>query len=242
MKILLLDLETSPNTAYVWGLWNQNIAPSQLIDTGEVMCWAAKWLGEEEVFFDSYYHHSSKVMLKTLFKMVDEADAVITYNGMKFDVPVMNKEFLQLGIIPTPHVDIDLYRTMKGRFRFASNKLDHICDKLGLGKKHNTNFTLWIDCMRKDPVAWEKMMEYNIQDVFLLEKLYYKVRPWIRNHPNVSVYSGDLACPRCGSSNLIRRGWHLTRAGKYKRYSCKDCGGPVRDNKAEKQTEKYLPL
>ena len=37
MKILLLDTETSPNTAFVWGLFNENIPLARLIDTSEVL-------------------------------------------------------------------------------------------------------------------------------------------------------------------------------------------------------------
>lgn len=53
MKILLLDIETSPNVAHVWGLWQQNVGTNQLLEASEVMCWAAKWYGEKDVAFMS---------------------------------------------------------------------------------------------------------------------------------------------------------------------------------------------
>jgi hypothetical protein len=242
MNLLLLDLETSPNTAYVWGLWNENIPLARLIDTGEVMCWSAKWLGKDEIMFDSYFQSSPKQMIKRLHRLVDKADGVITYNGNRFDIPVMNKEFLLNKLVPHSYQQIDLYRTVKSRFRFASNKLDHICEELGIGKKMETDFRLWVNCMNKDPVAWKHMEEYNRHDVLLLEGLYYRLLPWVKNLPNLSVENASLVCPRCGSNDLISRGWYLTKGGKYKRYSCNSCGGPVRGNKAEKQSEKLYPL
>jgi len=33
MQILLLDIETAPNTAHVWGLWNQNVSLNQLMES-----------------------------------------------------------------------------------------------------------------------------------------------------------------------------------------------------------------
>ncbi len=48
-RILLLDLETSPNVAHVWGLWNQNVSIKQLLEGTEVICVGARWLGDESV-------------------------------------------------------------------------------------------------------------------------------------------------------------------------------------------------
>ncbi len=53
MKILLLDIESSPNTAHVWGLWQQNVSINQLMESSYVLCYAAKWLGQKDVLFDS---------------------------------------------------------------------------------------------------------------------------------------------------------------------------------------------
>ena len=53
MKILLLDIETAPNTVYTWGLFKQNIAINQIESPGYILCWAAKWLGNEQMYFSS---------------------------------------------------------------------------------------------------------------------------------------------------------------------------------------------
>jgi len=42
MKILLLDIETSPMEALVFGLWDQNINFKNIIAEGTILCWAAK--------------------------------------------------------------------------------------------------------------------------------------------------------------------------------------------------------
>ena len=43
MKTLTLDIETAPQVAHVWGLWQQNVGLPQLLESGYVMCFAAKW-------------------------------------------------------------------------------------------------------------------------------------------------------------------------------------------------------
>ena len=78
-------------------------------------------------------------MIKEIHKLVDEADAIITYNGKRFDMPILNKEFLLLGFdLPSPYKDIDLLNTARQNFKFASNKLDYISQELGIGMKQKT--------------------------------------------------------------------------------------------------------
>jgi DNA polymerase elongation subunit (family B) len=231
MKILLLDIETSPNVAYVWGLWKQNINISHIIDAGSVMCWAAKWLGEEEVMFGSVRQGHRK-MLKRVHKLLEEADAVVHYNGARFDIPTLNKEFLLLGFTPPASFQqVDLLRTARTKFRFPSNKLDYIAKALGVGgKTKHAGFQLWVDCLAGSQPAWVQMEEYNKNDVVLLEKVYYKLLPWIKTHPNLSVYNDTPhSCPSCGSLDVTKRGFHYTMTMKYQRYQCKSCGTWSRD-------------
>jgi hypothetical protein len=68
------------------------------------------------------------------------------------------------------------------------------------------------------------MEEYNRNDVILLEKVYDRLKPWIKNHVNHGVYESGLCCTNCASINYKRSGWAYTTAHKYQRYCCKDCG------------------
>lgn len=241
MKILLLDIESAPNLAYVWGLWQENIPLQRLVSAGYVLCWAAKWLGEEEIHFDSIQKSRPKVMLKRIHKLLEEADAVVHWNGSNFDIPTLNKEFLLAGMTPpATYRQIDLLQTARGRFRFTSNKLDFVAQALGVGKKmKHTGFELWVQCMEKDPQAWEEMEAYNKQDVVLLEDVYELFKPWIRNHPNVALYSiesNDNTCPTCGETHLVKRGFSFTNLGRYQRYRCSACGSWSRARARDKST------
>jgi DNA polymerase elongation subunit (family B) len=226
MKILLLDIETSPMTAYVWGIWDQNISPNHIIDSSNILCWAAKWLDSDDVMFDSVYKSKPKAMLKGIHGLLDEADAVVHYNGTKFDIPTLNKEFLLFGYNPpSPYKQIDLLRVVRSQFRFPSNKLDYVAQRLGLGQKHaHEGHELWVKCMNGDKDAWKRMADYNIQDVILLEDLYNTLLPWIKNAPNRNLFSDVQGCPSCGQTTLQRRGTAVSATGTYQRYQCKSCG------------------
>jgi hypothetical protein len=164
---------------------------------------------------------------------LDEADVVMHYYGSRFDIPTLNKEFVMHGMTPpAPYKEIDLLNTVKNKFKFTSNKLDYVCQKLGLGKKHDTDFQLWVDCMNKDPKAWKIMERYNRQDVLLLEKLYDRLRPWIKGHANHSLYEAALVCPNCASASITKRGFHYTSTSKYQRYNCRGCGNWFRSGKS----------
>jgi len=226
MKILLLDIETSPNTAHVWGLWQQNVSINQLMESSYVLCYAAKWLGEKEVKFDSVHQSRPKTMLKGIHGLLNDADAVVHYNGTKFDIPTLNKEFLLHNFNPpSPYKQIDLLRVVRSNFRFPSNKLDYVAQRLNLGKKHeHEGHELWVKCMNGDKDAWKRMEKYNVQDVVLLENLYGALRPWIRNHPNHNLFSDDHVCPNCSSPSLQKRGTAISATGTYQRYQCRSCG------------------
>lgn len=226
-KVLLLDIETAPNTAYVWGLFKQNINISHIIGSGSVLCWAAKWLGNDEVMFDSVHKSGRKRMLRKIHKLLDQADAVIHYNGTRFDIPTLNKEFLEASIPPPAgYKQVDLLKTARKMFRFPSNKLDYVSKTLGLGQKaSHEGFELWVKCMNKDGEAWSRMEEYNKQDVVLLEKLYNRFLPWIPGGLNMGIFTEELVCSRCGSHNVQKRGLAVTQIATYQRYQCQDCGG-----------------
>ena len=223
-KLLILDIETSPNLAYVWGLWNQNVGLDQLVKATEMISWAAKWYGKKKIMFMSVGHNGKTSMLKGLWMLLDEADVVIHYNGRSFDMPIIRTDLLMNKIAPpSPVKQIDLIETAKRTFRFQSNRLEYLCRTLGIGKKKpHEGFTLWEKCMKGDAVAWKTMKEYNIQDVILTEQLYTKLKPWMDNHPY--LYDNGK-CPKCGSTSVTRQGYRIAVRYKYARFKCNSCAG-----------------
>ncbi len=218
-------MKIRPNLAYVWGIWDQNIQLEALVEHQAMMCWVAKWVGVKGTEFRSTFHDGRDPMIRRAWELLDEADVVLHYNGRRFDVPHLNREFLRLGLTPpSPYKQIDLLTTAKREFKFASNKLKHVSEQMGQDGKLKTNFSLWIECLNDDPKAWKKMKAYNTRDVVLLEELYLEWRPWIRSHPSFAAHAGKDVCPACGSGKLHRRGFAYTAVSCYQRYVCTDCG------------------
>jgi hypothetical protein len=234
-KILLLDIETAPNRAYFWGgTWKVNINPDWIDADGYVLCWTAKWLGEKDATFVRLKDGKHKSLLGPIHRMLNEADAVVHYNGTSFDIPTLNKEFLGHGFTPpSPYKQVDLLLTMREGFRFPNNKLDYICKTLALGEKlRHEGPQLWMDCMADKKEAWEKMEAYNRRDVDLLEKLYKRLLPWIKRHPNRAALSGLEVCVYCASTNIKQDKTYTANQLTYKRFTCGDCGGWFRGTKS----------
>ncbi|MCI0560471.1 MAG: ribonuclease H-like domain-containing protein, partial [Nitrososphaera sp.] len=231
MKKLFLDIETAPVNAYVWGLFKQNINIDWVRDPGRVLCFAAKWEGEDEVMFVSEHDQPKRSkahrnMIRAIHQLLHEAEAIVHYNGNRFDIPTLNTEFLSYGMAPPPPTaQIDLLVTVKKRFRLPSNKMDFAARIMDIDRKlQHRGPELWLECMDGYETAWVEMEEYNRQDVIVLEQMYYKLLPWITNHPHVGIREGVAnSCPNCGSTNLKPRGMAYTKLTQYQRYRCNDC-------------------
>lgn len=239
MNILLLDIETAPAEAYVWSLYDDVIPIQRLKKPGYTLSWAAKWYGEKGMMCQSLRTTSRKKMIKSIHKLLDKADAVVHYNGRRFDVPTLNRDFLRCGLTsPSPYVQIDLYPVVKKNFKLISYKLEYVCTEFNIGKKvDHRGFDMWIECMEKNEKAFKEMEEYNKGDVELLDGLYTLVRPWIANHPNVALYmdKDKHVCPVCGSTHLHSRGTKKTKVLEYRSFHCLDCGAWPRARLAKKQ-------
>ena len=109
MNLLFLDAETAPNVGHFWGLFNQTISIKQVMASGYTLCWAAKWYDQRKIMFSSIHGDGKQEMVRRAWALLDEADAVCHYNGSRFDVPVLNREFLELGLAPpSPYKQVSI--------------------------------------------------------------------------------------------------------------------------------------
>jgi hypothetical protein len=237
VKILLIDIETSPNLAHVWGLWQQNVGLNQLLEATEMLSFAAKFLGDKRTQFYSTFHDTREGMVQAAWELINEADVVMGWNSRSFDEKHLNREFLEGGLLPpSPYKSLDLMHAVKKKFRLPSNKLQYVSKLLGLaGKVQHSGHDLWIRCLAGDEKAWREMKKYNIQDVDLLEDIYHVLKPWIDGHPVFALYTDDpdleeFSCPTCGSQNVHKQGYAVTNLGKFQRYVC-ECGKWSRSGK-----------
>lgn len=228
-RILVLDIETTPAQVYVWGLFKQDIGLSQIIEPTRVMSFVAKWVGQDGAIFVGEDQFTHREVIERAFELLDAADAVVTFNGDSFDIPHLNREFLEEGLgRPAPFQSIDLYKVVKKHHRFLSSKLAWITERLELsGKMKHSGFDLWVGCLNKEPWAWAEMREYNLRDVLTTEELYHALLVWIDNHPNLNLFRKPglkPVCPRCGEDALQKRGTRKTKVSSFARYHCQACG------------------
>jgi hypothetical protein len=233
---LILDIETAPHKAYIWDCRTEYVSPDHIVEPGYTLCWAAKWLDDDGVMFGSVHRHG-KGMVRSVHKLLNRADAVVHFNGKKFDVPTLNREFLLAGLSPpSPFKQIDLLQTCRRKFKFASNRLDYVSRVLGIGAKiEHKGMELWKECMAGLPEAWATMEAYNKGDVRLTQAVYERLLPWIDGHPNVAAFQTEKrCCPTCGSTKLQARGEQVTTTLVYTRLQCRSCGKWSRQAKAKK--------
>lgn len=220
-KILMYDIEWKPATAYVWKCYDENVSPDQLIDPGGLLCFSAQWYGSNETLFYSEWEDGHEGMVRALYDLFCQADALITFNGDRYDNKKALGEFLLAGLPPPPiPTSIDLLKTVK-KMGFIMNRLAFIAPYLKIGNKiKNEGFPLWSAVIDGDHKAQRRMKKYCIQDTKLLNTLYRAIRPYIYNHPNF----GHGECGACGHNKLHSRGFRRTKTFKIQRLQCQSCG------------------
>lgn len=237
VRTLFIDHEKSPSEGYFWGgdgLREQNII--KVTRHGQVFCTAWSWLDETRIdalaipMLPSYRSDrlDNRGIIEKIHALYTEADIIVGHNIDRFDDRESNTEFIKHGFPPPPpHKTVDTLRIAWNKFRFTENSLGALGIFLGLGGKvEHEGFPLWEKCMAGDQRAWSKMVRYNIGDVALLKKVYFKFRPWITNHPNLTAFSERPGCPTCGADriNMIITKWRLTGTGRNPQFRCKKCG------------------
>lgn len=243
-KILTLDIETKPALVWTFSQKPNWIGPDQVKEPDGMICWAAKWEHKNSVLYRSEYHHDKERMLHKLHDLMDEADAIVTYNGDNFDFPHIYREF-ELASIPdpSPYISVDLYKVLKKKERWFSHKLAFITEQLQLtGKLEHTGFKMWLDCLGENGEeaqrkAWALMRRYNKRDIVTTEELFRRVQHHVTNLPSILLYREELteetACPQCGSGWLQRRGYTVAKTRRYPRYHCQECGKWFKGNRSE---------
>lgn len=239
-KLLLLDIETSPSIAAVFGRRKQNISQDAVLQEGGwLISYSYKWLGEDEVHGDvvtphEATHKDDMRLCMNLWELIEQANALVYHNGINFDLPMIKTRMIVNALPPIRKIkSIDTYQLSK-EFRFNSNKLDSLGEQLSLGRKiKHEGMLMWIKCLEGDTEALRLMLEYNKQDVALLEEIYLALAPYSTRHPNLSVELGDkIRCNICCSDNVHPTGNTVTtNLSVFEEYACQ-CGARFKTRKA----------
>lgn len=236
MKVLIYDIETSPNIVYSWAVGRKiSLTPDNIIQERQIICIAWKWLDEKRVHtVDWGAKTDDKQLLKDFSQVINEADVAIAHNGDRYDIKFINSRLAYHDLPPLKDITtLDTLKLSRKVFFNNSHKLDYLGQYLVGDRKLETGgFSLWKKVMDGDKKALTRMLRYCKQDVKLLEEVYLKIRKYAPQSVNFSIleHGNKSGCKNCGSQNVVRDGHRLKTTIIYQCYKCKDCGHFYRSN------------
>lgn len=257
----MFDIETLPIIGNFWDTGKQYIGPDNILEDYIILSWSAKSLFSPTIIgdiltpaeikrrLDTVFqvdpdpHNADERIVRRMWKMLDEADVVITQNGVKFDAKKLNTRFLYYRLPPPrPYHHIDTLLAANSAFSASSHRLGYMMEFLGLERKKKTDYELWQRCQIGDVAALQEMYDYGLNDTLILEDYYATIRAWIPNHPNFAKYAnryvnlaaGEVSCPVCRSIITKKEinGTYTTPIGnEYDSFRCQHCGTVGRRSK-----------
>ena len=251
-RVLFLDLEVSASVVAAFSMFKHFSTPDHIIEFPYILTYACNWLHEDEMQIyckglDDYPTFSEDVkddfeLVSDVWRYLDQADLVVIQNA-SFDTGWLNQRFAYHGLPePSPYRIVCTLKGLKKAMALPSNSLGYSTKYFNLGhnKLHHEGISLWIKCMQGDVDAFDLMKTYNRGDIPTLRQLYLKIRPYIPNHPNISLYYGDgeMRCGVCGGKHLTKLEQPAyTNLSSYESYRCDDCGTVRRTNTTEVTAE-----
>ena len=241
-KILILDVENARMQFGGWNIGKQVITAPQIIKDWFLLGWSAKWLFDSTVMSDFVTSKEALArddarICKSVWKLMNDADIIITHNGIRSDFPKLNTRFLLTGLMPPmPYQVIDTFKIAIKWFQFGSASLNYMSKIILRKEKLNTDYQLWIDCENGIQEQIDYMEKYCKEDTSLTEKVYLEIRPWIKSHPNLAVMmeAESQCCPNCGGFEFEEKeGYYTTPQNKYITVRCKNCGAINRKKVSE---------
>jgi len=223
-KIFAFDLETSSLDA----------------NRGHIICAAGKWVGEREFYtwrIDESENFGTtpasfvddSAILSGLIPFLEEADAVLAYYGSGFDVPYVNTRAIINGMPPpVPFTVIDPWKTARSQLKLARNSMDSVASAIGSRfSKTHLPWAKWLLAQYGDKAAITELLKYNVNDIKVLEEVYYGLRPLMRNHPYLGrpvPGNSALRCPSCGNAHTKSHDSRRTKTFEVFRRRCNKCG------------------
>ena len=232
MKILFLDLETSPNIVWSWGVHRKTpLSHNNILKERQIICACWKWAGERKVHSIHWglKEQNDYEVVKKLGEVVREADLIVGHNSDKFDLGWLRGRTLYHGLPPLSEGSTeDTYKLARKTLYLNSYRLDYLGQFLKVGRKRKTQDGLWHRVQfEKNGKALKQMVMYCAQDVKLTERVYNRISPHVPHPVNKTLlrYAHKWGCPSCGASIMqsTRDGVRATKAQLKQRRRCGKC-------------------
>lgn len=209
-KILIYDIETSPNEGWFWRSgYKLNIDASQITKERAIICLSYKWLGEDEVYNLNWDENQcDKFLLQQFIEVLNEADLIVAHNGDNFDIKWIKTRALfhrlHYNMLPN-YKQFDTLKVAKSKLYLNSNRLDYISKFLGFKGKLRTRYNLWDEvCTDNNRESLNEMLDYCDEDVIQLEHVYNELSYLDNPRFHAGVINGKIkqTSPITGSVNI----------------------------------------
>lgn len=171
---------------------------------------------------------AEKRLLRDIVERLLAADMWIYHFGTHYDLPFVNTRLIyhNLPIVPPNFPAIDTWKIARNRLKLRNNRLITISEFLGtVEEKDAIRPEQWLRAVAGHRPSMDYIVEHCRKDCVVLEEVYNRLRPLVLDHPNRGFIDGRGGCTICGSERLQRRGYHITRTRRYRRFQCMSCGG-----------------
>ena len=219
-RILFWDLESSLLEGYFFRVWQENI-PMRRVKKHSHLLSASFAFNDEEVQGFRLTPEQVKTgndfdLVCKVVEAVNNSDVMVTFNGKRFDVKLLNTRALFWGLPPVKQPKhIDLFEQSKRVFKFPSNSMQNVSLYLGeQGKLETSGSNLWERCSEwwnyeECDKALTEMLVYGNQDIVATRDLYYRFQGWMKGVPNLGTITSDISgistlrCTHCGSDDVF---------------------------------------
>lgn len=250
--LVIYDIEVSYIVSATWDVYDTNVV--KILREPFIIGIGWKFLGGKETFYkditDFPLYKRDRFTDKALveyFKdnVLEQAEIFIGHNSNAFDWKWIMGRLATHGIEPPSQKrHIDTCRVSKNNFKFPYHSLKYLAEKFNLPRKiQNDGIELWVDCIEKNiPERWQEMEDYCKGDVIATEALYLRIRPFIKNHPNMAMILADMTiengtfrnCKQCGNTEMVKSGIEYTNTTSWQTYRCYNCGARPRGEKVDR--------
>ena len=122
-KVVFIDLETSALVTRAWQMKYPD-RPIDLVEDWKLLCIGYKTRGEKEVVAKGVDTMSEEKLVRTLWRVIDEADVVVGHNIKNFDLKKAYAKFAEFGMEPPrPPQVVDTKEQASKHFGFSSNQI-----------------------------------------------------------------------------------------------------------------------
>lgn len=248
-KIVMFDLETLPDmNAAMERFAGISQWPGKSIgaDMNSIICFGYKILGDKRARCESIWDidpdwsknvNDDSALCQFIYDTLHDADGIVTHNGEKFDIKVLNTRLKKYGL-PGLHkiLHVDTCQLAKSKLKLSSNSLDNVASHLGCRRKlKHDGWGMWVRVRQGDPTAARLMAKYCIQDVEVLHEVFEALRCFTSKIPNYNLFDGaKQVCPSCGKATRQKsKGWKHTSTRSYRQKICGHCGSVYRLDSSE---------